>query len=473
MNSLKNIALIPIDNRPVCYSLPLQISQINPDINLILPDRKHLGDLQNSADVDSILKWLEKTENVDSVIISLDTIAYGGLVSSRRGCESYEEIALRINRLEKILKEKGCKNYAFSSIMRISNNNINEEEKEYWSHFGEKIFAYSYYSHKAELTNSEDAKKQAEIILSEIPEDVINDYLTTRKRNFDINKLYFNLAKENLFDTLVFSKDDCAQYGLNVKEAVLLEEEAKTIESNILVKTGADEIPLSLLSRAVLLGQDLKIAPVFTQPEYLDKISKYEDISVIQSVKSQIELAGCKVCEKNEADLIIYVNNFKTQQGELVMNVYEEGYNGDVDGFDKPYFVVDILNANGSDNCFVENILKKGIDMGKFYGYAAWNTTGNSLGSAICAAIMRKIAVYPDMDAFKRVQMIRFLDDWAYQANVRSEVKKIWKEPDVKLLKEQMKQYEILLNIKLGTNFYDIKYKFPWDRFFEIEVLLD
>ena len=46
------------------------------------------------------------------------------------------------------------------------------------------------------------------------------------------------------------SKDDCAKYGINVKEAELLKEESKNIP-NIYVKTGADEIPLTLLARAI------------------------------------------------------------------------------------------------------------------------------------------------------------------------------------------------------------------------------
>ena len=44
----------------------------------------------------------------------------------------------------------GAKNaaiYAFSSIMRISNNNCNEEEKSYWDKYGKKLFDYSSFQH--------------------------------------------------------------------------------------------------------------------------------------------------------------------------------------------------------------------------------------------------------------------------------------------------------------------------------------
>ena len=50
--------------------------------------------------------------------------------------------------LKNILQKKHAQVYAFSSIMRISNNNVNEEEKEYWNLYGKKIFKYSYDYHK-------------------------------------------------------------------------------------------------------------------------------------------------------------------------------------------------------------------------------------------------------------------------------------------------------------------------------------
>ena len=68
--------------------------------------------------------------------------------------------------------------------------------------------------------------------------------------------------------------------------------------------------------------------------------------------------------------------------------------------------------------------------------------------------------------AFKKLQLIRYLDDWAYQANVRAQIK----EPcDIKDL---MKPYERILSKKLydTDNKYLIQYIYPWNRKFEIEV---
>jgi hypothetical protein len=422
------IAFIPIDDRPVCYTLPQQIVRIDKSVELLIPPREWLGNLTRGADTDKILDWIEKLPPVDACVVALDTIAYGGLIPSRRSSDSLEQIKSRLNRLRACLP---ANTHAFSSIMRISNNNINEEEKEYWSTWGKKIFAYSF-------TRGE----------HDIPAEILDDYLATRRRNFEINKLYLDWN----FKTIVFSKDDCAQAGFNV-------DEAKELEAlGAFVKTGADEMPLALLSRA--LNPRVKIKPIFLEPNQKHLVSNYEDISIEESVRSQIELARCVI--DDEPDLLLYVNNFVGHQGEIVMKVDTKPFDGVWQKPDKPYMVADVRFANGADNAFVQQLLAAGeLAFDKnFYGYSAWNTSANTLGSLICAACVKfhaqnSYGLYDD-EAFKRLQAVRFLDDWAYQANVRQGYGK-------------MSDFEQKLKcfLKKPPN-----YRYPWDRAFEIEVIV-
>lgn len=457
---MRKIALIPIDNRPVCYTLSEGIAQIDKDLKLFLPERKLLGGLYSRANVNDILNWLKSIDEVDAIIISLDTVAYGGLVSSRRCPDSFEEIKSRLETLKTILKEKNAKVYAFSSIMRISNNNVNEEEKEYWNRYGKKIFEYSYNSHKNGVETTD------------IPTEILKDYLDTRKRNFEINKLYLDWAAEGLINTLVFSKDDCAEFGLNVKEAQELERTIKEKNLPALVKTGADEIPLTLFARAITDSNNkkLNVAPIFLAPEYKNLISNYEDISIEKSVCAQLELAGINVSDTNSADIELIVNNFENRQGEIVMGVDTKPFEGILELPSKPYMIADVKFANGADNKFVEEFLKNPvIDFDDFYGYSAWNTSANSLGSLICACVVKFFAKNYDEEAFKKLQLTRFLDDWAYQANVRQELKKQSETPNIQELKILMFPYEKRLFSLFKTS-EEVEYLFPWDRFFEIEV---
>ena len=460
---MKKTALIPIDNRPVCYQLPQMNVNIDKDTTLLMPDRKLLGSLKNNADTQALFDWLEDLQDVDNLIISADTLIYGGLIPSRRGKESFKALEQRILKLRNILLKKQCKTYIFTSIMRISNNNVNEEEKPYWAEWGEKIFAYSYNLHRMEIEGNPLAKKNVQRLSSEIPKDILIDWLSTRVRNFEVNKLYLKLYDNGLIDTLIYAKDDCAQFGLNVKEANYFEFEAEK-RKNVFVKTGADEIPLSLLARTYT-EKPLKIAPVYTREDSINLISNYEDISVKESVNSQIETTDCTVSDVENADLILYVNNFKNEQGELVMNVDTPLFSGEIPSFDKPYCVADIVNANGSDNVFVDKLLNS--DLKNFHGYSGWNTTGNTLGSVLCTAIIKYKSENFDEKAFNRLQTVRFLDDWAYQANLREELKKQNIKDEVK---KHFADFEKRIKNVFKTEEINPQYSFPWNRYFEIEI---
>ena len=426
------ICFVPIDNRPVCYSLAKDIAAIDEDIELFIPPREILGDLTKSARVNEILDWLENIPACDAMVLSLDTIAYGGLIPSRRSPDSLEEIKARLNRLKPLLKNK--KVYAFSSIMRISNNNYNEEEKEYWKDWGKKIFEYSYSG-----------------VNDGIPQAILDDYLATRKRNFEINKTYLDWG----LDTLIFSKDDCAPKGFNVDEARELERlGGKT-------KTGADEIPLTLLARAI--EKEIKVFVEFTEPEYKDCISNYEDVSIEKSVQGQLELGGfTPVQTREDADIVLVVNNFVEKQGEHVMGWDTKPFRKTFTPPDKPYAVADVRYANGADNDFVEQILP---DF-PAYGYAGWNTSANTLGSLLAGVKVKWNAKKYSDKAFRKLQMIRLLDDWAYQANVRINGETPQLEDLMKPYDERLTRYLEFKPVNPITSSY------PWKRSFEIEVSL-
>ena len=464
------IAVIPIDNRPICYDLISDILKIDNNCEVYLPNISSLGGLLSHSNVDEIFEFIENLPNVDYLIVSLDTLAYGGLVSSRRCEDEFERIKKRIEKFKNLASKKAKKILAFSSVMRISNNNINEEEKIYWKDWGKKIFDWSFEFNKT--------KKEPK---TDIPKEILEDYLKTRERNFEINKIYLSWAKEGFFDTLIFSKDDCAEFGLNVKEARELEKiiEKENIK-NAKIKTGADEIPLSLISRAYLDNEEIKIKPVFAFENSKNLISKYEDISIFSCANAQLELAKAKTEEKN-ADIILYINNFKKEQGDLVLgDVINQNDFSKIKNFDfakEKFFIADTNNANGADKKLIEKLFKEG-NLENFYGYCGYNTSANTLGCAILIAIVKFISLknktYND-NAFKKVCFVRFLDDWGYQAISRKYVRN--SAPNFEeALREKTKELD--LNSKKIEEFLQFKpkkasYSLPWNRSFEIRIELN
>ena len=481
------ILIIPIDNRPVCYDLALDTANILVNTQVYLPDISLLGDLTHSADIEKILGWTKHTlisKDIDIAIIALDTIAYGGLIPSRRTNASYDEIKNNVDFLVNILNStnKKIKVYAMSSIMRISDNNCNEEEKSYWTTYGKDLFRYSYLSHK--LLKSYDVEIEAELIklAREIPFEIIEDYLDTRKRNYEINSYYINLAKKGIFDKLIFSQDDTAEFGLNVEEKELLQNltTKEQLQNKITIKTGADEMILALLSHSLMdfYGEKPSVNPIYFDDNAKKIISRYEDTTIEESVKATIALCGANE-SVTKKDINLLINTPCKIQDDLCLEIFEDEKKeicpeqkiiDFISNSEQNYMIADIKKANGADNTLIEKFFQTFYN-DNFYGYAAWNTTGNTLGTVIATGLIKYLAIKLgkyNSEAFKKAQFVRFLDDWGYQANVRKLLRQQNSTENVaELMQPFYEKISDYLNYKKP-----ISYEFPWNRTFEIKIKL-
>lgn len=492
MEKLK-IALIPLDNRPVSYSLPVQIAQLNKNINIFVPPRELIGGLTHNTNINEVLSWLNNllnNENIDNVICSLDSIIYGGLIPSRRSPDSEETVKNRVEEFKKLIveykKRKNLKVLAFSSIMRISNNNYNEEEKEYWNKYGELIFKYSYLTHKISEFPELDDQKELNQVFSQIPEEILVDYIETRQRNFNINKLYLDFAKDKIIDYMVFSQDDTAKYGFNVQESknirALIDEQH--LESTVNVQTGADEIPSDLLTRCITesIGKKTSIYPVFSVESGKNVVSRYENRTIEASVIGQTSLCGAKIANAPEnADILLFVHTPVATQNDHCMNIHTEMENigavnfciSTIKNSKIPVIIADVACANGGDNLLVRSLLGNGIDLSKIYSYAGWNTTGNTLGSAISIGLSRYCAEKTygfNPENFKKLFLVRLADDWAYQTIIRQKIRAITSEADTNLLAEELKPFVLNLAQKINLHLSELSLSFPWNRTFEVEI---
>ncbi len=486
-----NILVIPLDNRPVCYLLPRQIAQINKNTNILMPPRGLLGGLNYHAQIDKILNWIKSIDtNVDAIVCALDTIAYGGLISSRRINKDYDRILSDLKTYFFEFKNnkflKNAKIYAFSSIMRMSDSNINEEEKLYWDKYGKLIFNYSVSYHK--FTKNFISKDELALIKRQIPEDILKDYLDTRERNFLINKKYLNLLELGSFDELIFSRDDTAQEGINIIEAEEINNliNNKNLSKRCKIHTGTDEIISSLLIRSVIKenNEKINIYPIYSTVNGANIISRYEDKTISQAVENHINLAGAKIStNKGDADLILLVHTPEQEQNDHTLNIYTEQTSvkaiefciDTIKNSDKPFIIADISSANGADNLLIKELLDNNYSLSKISGYAGWNTTGNTLGSVISMGlntyISQKYNSFNEQD-FKKLLTIRFIDDWAYQANCRQIIRESYQNANKDTLKKLLRPYIQKILKKTYLPLKEIEVKLPWGRTFEVDVQL-
>ncbi|GIW22647.1 MAG: hypothetical protein KatS3mg068_1654 [Candidatus Sericytochromatia bacterium] len=490
-----NILLIPLDDRPCNYDFPIKLAKI-ADCNLIIPDKNLLGNIFRVGNRKKIYKFIESNFKIcSSVIISFDTLLYGGLVPSRRNYDTFEEIKSFLSIINEIKNyNKKIKIYANTTIMRISNNNYNEEEKEYWKDYGKEIYKLSYFLHKNKIINQNNYENfSIEEYSDKIPRKIINDYFKGRLKNFFINKEIINLAINKKIDFLSISCDDSGKYGFNVLEKKILKEYCKNFK-NIIIYPGADEALLILLTR--FINHKGKIKPkfftLFDCRTKKDKtITIYEGVSIKNTLKSQLKVIGGKIVNDiNKCDIVLYFHLLnKSQEDQYLNSIYKKKsyelstkfIKNEIENIEnitklKDLAIVDIAYANGADKKFTECLLKK-INPLNFISYSAWNTAGNTIGTIISHS---SIAKFNNKNKLINLEFLieRFLDDYLYQSKLRLEYAKKYLYPISESKLEELKSYFIKESNKFIDNIsknnkLKIKIKkveFPWNRLFEINV---
>ena len=487
MSNNNSIALLPLDNRPVSYLLPKQIADFS-GIDLILPERNKLGDLNRGVDLAYIDNWCRDVAcNVSTWIIALDTWIYGGLVQSRKHDFTIGELKKRVDafvgednypRFQSV--------YGFSSIMRIPNYNSSEEEKDYWENYGEKIFKWSELMYKVGRgVKTEGISNEALIEAwyqssKEIPPEILADYKAHRDKNLTVNNLWLESLHKNLFKYLVFSSDDSAKYGMNVVEAEFLTKEIEKhhFEKIARVISGTDEISLLLLTNSIVEtchGMSLPTVHIYFNDEKgKNERGIYESSSISSIVKNHIGLLDLKENKIENADIVICVHVASGLQGDHVFKTIPANTKENakklvkyIENINKPFILIDLAYANGSDPNLINELLKSKINWNNCYGYAGWNTAANSTGSALAMGICRWIAEKKNTfkeNEFKKALLVRFLDDYAYQAKIR------YKDIKESEINEKMTEYEEQFSRFLGIGNVNVQCKLPWKRSFEVEI---
>ena len=136
--------------------------------------------------------------------------------------------------------------------------------------------------------------------------------------------------------------------------------------------------------------------------------------------------------------------------------------------------MVDVYFANGSDNTLM-NLMVKDDLLYKVAAYNGWNTASNTIGYAIAQAILA-----PNMSAEDHKNMLteQYIDNWAYQANVRKNIARMTEletngtTPTPAIKQEMIAEVQEFAKKKMGLNPATVSADFSWNRLFEINALV-
>ncbi|MDQ0340553.1 hypothetical protein J2S00_003377 [Caldalkalibacillus uzonensis] len=385
---LATILLVPLDDRPANIYFPQHIGKA-AGIDVLIPPREKLGYFTSPGDGEAIGEWLlEQGDHADAFVISVSMLAYGGLIASRTGIQSYEKAVENVQIIKNIREKYPDKPiYVYDTIQRLAVTAISDEYLEYYNEVREWAILYD----KVVNLGMEEGRERLEELQRTIPPHVLEDYLNARARNHQINQLLVDWVDEGIIDFLILAQDDAAEYGLHraEREVLVNKIEQLQVQDRAFVFPGADEIDAVLVARFV--NQLLKQSPAF-YVEYAgihgsEWIAPFEDTTFDYNVEKHILAAGGTIVENQEdADIYLLLNTPSDNRPEdinkLVNRIKE------LIDLNKQVAIGDVIEVNRSEAVFVEMLLEQ-IDVTKLLAYSGWNTAGNTLGITIGHAASR------------------------------------------------------------------------------------
>ena len=493
----KKILYVPIDTRPCNLYQVLQVTE-KLDYEILTPPEEILGSKKFGGDPEKIWLWLnENAATADYAVLSTDALIYGSLVASRLHDLTAEEILSRAERF-KTFHEKFSylPIYAFGTIMRTPRSGSHSSlEPEYYATYGAAIFNYTALLDKQETEKlSRGELKDLKKLEASIPKEYLDDWFTRRAKNSNANELFIEYTRAGIFKYFLLGCDDSAKFSQTHKESRQLTESSADLGKTVVqVTSGADELGMLMISRAI--NHDKNFRP-FISVEYNEgagakTFPSYCNETIGTSIDAAIIAAGgLRIPAHERADLVIAVNtrkNGKTFAAASPKN--GKRFRSDMKSFmtivndltakNYPVAIADVAFANGADNSLMNQLEKDDLQF-KIRAYGGWNTATNSSGFLIGAGTLTK---YMDDKDIAELLITRYLDDWAYQANVRQEIfsasyglamagdpsdLKEKLEPLEKLLNEKMTAFTAA-NLKLPARWHleNLKFTLPWQRTFE------
>ena len=497
----KKVLLIPLDDRPPCLQFTERMGLIGLT-DVISPPRELLGKFTKPGDPDQIIEWLRKQDlsTFDAAIISLDMIAYGGLVASRVYNNDLRQALNRIKIINNI-REKAPELplYGQSVIMRLAPTSDGKNEA-----YREKLARW------ADISPYPENKSETKKLEGEIPEEALNSYINARQRNLSINREALKLTERGILDYLILSQDDAKPRGIHIadRNSLITEIEQQKLSDRVIIQPGTDEISMLLLARALNKAQ--KISPrvfvKYSSETSADKAMPFEDRPLRKTVGYNIIAAGAsEVKEESDADLLFYVFVSRFDQG-IAKSFGSDIQKQIVKG--KKVIVADIDpkgDVQGGDSTFTEDLLKRRL-FPDLYGYASWNTAGNTIGTTLPQGLIfhlanQKLMTNPMqnskvLSAQKWFTLHRLLDDYVFHTIVRPKANEYFRQNNrsgferPEEVARQVEKYskELLQPIfkTLSTIYIEKKseilpanlncipenmtFSLPWNRTFEAEI---
>jgi hypothetical protein len=427
------VVLLPLDSRPPCTQFVEQLAHM-AGIKILLPQAELLDNYNISANKQELRKWLSQaSKQADAAIISTDMLIHGSLLASRLSSGTIDDTKEVIDLLTAINQENPhLKMYVFNIIPRL----LLAEKQENIA-FQKNMLKYSVTKDQAyTFENTEDIKKIASLE-EQIPAAVIKHYTAMYEKNTDLNSTLMDMVEQGVLAGLVIGQDDGQPFGIPNSSKQQLQyrlAQKPSLANKVFITRGTDEVAITLLGHITMEFSNYhpRVFVIYSNQDAAQITMPFMPHTVAKTVQEKIKINGAlEVNTMNEADFILYVhvgtrNNKSTFNSAVkqIENLLNQGYK---------VALVDLTENFQISETLFPLLLAHDVAIPKLIAYAGWNTTSNSIGTAVTQACIftktlteknnlpETMALYKDNLEFLTA---RFLDDLYYQKEINPYINK-------------------------------------------------
>ncbi len=422
------VAVVPLDSRPPCTQYVEQLAGL-AGIRVILPPPELLDKYRTPADRTALRDWLrDAAPAADALIVSTDMLMHGGLMASRRSVGTAADAEAVLAVLAGLHRDHPkLKIYAFSIIPRL----LLAEDSDV--RYQKKMFEFSVLKDEVLTFENPLDREKLDRLAAQIPPAVAGRYQALYEANAQFNYRLMAMVEQGALSGLVIGQDDGFPFGLpNMVKSRLTHFVAHRpqLAGRVVITRGTDEVALTVLGRvaAETTGFQPQVFVQYSHPAAPGMVMPYMPHSVARTVAEKIALAdGREVGDPREADFVLFVHigTAGTGPGKLaaaaraVRNLMAEGHRVAVVDLSEHFFAAETI---------LPYMLQEGVELTRLAAYAGWNTTSNSIGTAVTQAAIYSGALARSGEAAAPLGLYRrqlafltarLLDDWYYQKDVQ------------------------------------------------------
>ncbi len=466
------ILCLPIDSRP-CNTQFIRRLTAWSGHELILPRREEMDDFRRPAPYAGSFAFLKRElPRCGAAVISLDHWCYGSLLASREDGVNEEEALKRVEELKNLLRDhKDIPVYMNSVILRTTISAFSPKDMTAY----QAMIDYSTAADRLERFGMAEDQEALERARALIPEKVLKKALNARRRNLRINLAAVEMAAEGLAASLSVLQEDCQIYGLPRKDQRAIERRVKeTGASNVFLRNGTDEAGALSTAAALQAGRDKLpveiqywgnggfIAPFEDRPFRENMESACREAGILPWIGSETVVCVCCPEEGNQGASQRQMRQYAARACALA----REG---------KRVYLLDVIMPNGGSTGLVESL----NEADGLWGYSAWNTASNSMGTLLAQVITDALRGKPNRAYYQE----RLLDDWLYQSVIRPQLTEILEAEGENIYDLARKQHAENLLRTLYEKELPMRWplsalpryqvSLPWNRIFEAAVSAD